>query len=177
MNINERIKCLRKELNLNQEDFGEKVGIARGHMANIETGRREVTEKTLKVICLQFNVNEEWLRYGTGDVFIETDETIIAELANQYHLDEIEKLILAYFLKLPKDKRKILKSCAYMLADMVIDNDKLYSDYEKEVKGMLSFNLTARGGLSALKMSKEEYEQSKQDVKNEPDCSDDRDLF
>ena len=58
MTINDRVKLLRKQLGLSQTEFGDKVGIAQGHMTNIETGRREVTEKSIKVICLQFNVNE-----------------------------------------------------------------------------------------------------------------------
>lgn len=69
MSINERIKTLRKALKLTQTEFGERVAIAQGHLTNIETGKREVTDKNVKIICLEFNVSENWLRNGEGDMF------------------------------------------------------------------------------------------------------------
>lgn len=69
MTINERIKLLRKALKLTQTEFGEKVAIAQGHLTNIETGKRDVTDKNIKIICLEFNVNENWLRTGEDEMF------------------------------------------------------------------------------------------------------------
>lgn len=70
--MNERIKKLRKEyLGLTLEKFGEKLGVKKSAVSLIEKGTNSVTEQMFKSICREFNVNPEWLRNGTGEVFIE----------------------------------------------------------------------------------------------------------
>lgn len=65
--MNERIRELRKLLNLNQEDFGHRLGVTKTAVSKMELGTYNVTDTILKLICREFNVNEEWLRTGTGD--------------------------------------------------------------------------------------------------------------
>lgn len=71
--IKERIKAIRKELNKTQEELGSILGITREGVASIESGRRNVTEKHIKFLCIESidgkYVNEEWLRTGEGDMF------------------------------------------------------------------------------------------------------------
>lgn len=69
MTINARIKDLRKTLGLTQIDFGSKIGIVQGHLTAIESGKRRVTEKTIKVICSSYGASEDWLRTGKGEMF------------------------------------------------------------------------------------------------------------
>lgn len=64
MTANERIKFLRKSLNLTIEKFGEALGVTRAAISNIENGNRNVTDQMFKSICREFNVREEWLRDG-----------------------------------------------------------------------------------------------------------------
>lgn len=64
MTINERIKFLRKSLDLTIEKFGGALGVTRAAISNIENGNRGVTEQMLKAICREFDVREEWLRDG-----------------------------------------------------------------------------------------------------------------
>lgn len=64
MTPNERIKLLRKSLNLTTEKFGEALGVTRAAISNIENGNRNVTEQMFKSICREFNIREEWLRDG-----------------------------------------------------------------------------------------------------------------
>ena len=67
--MNERLKELRKALRLSQEKFGELLGITKSGVSDIESGRREVTEK--HIIMLKNNgVNEDWIRTGNGDMFV-----------------------------------------------------------------------------------------------------------
>lgn len=68
--LNERVKELRKFLGLSGEKFGEKLGITRGAISNIENGSRNVTEQVVKSICREFGVNEKWLRTGEGEMFV-----------------------------------------------------------------------------------------------------------
>lgn len=67
--MNERIKKLRKELGLTQEKFGERIGIKKNSLSQIENGINNVTEQILKSICREFHVNEDWLRHDTGEMF------------------------------------------------------------------------------------------------------------
>lgn len=71
MGYGERIKLLRKELSLSQEAFGEKLGVGKTAVSKIEKEENKLTERNVTFICETFNVNECWLRNGTGDIFRE----------------------------------------------------------------------------------------------------------
>ena len=72
--MNERIIELRKFLNLSQTDFGKQIGISKSSVSDIEIGRISISERTIISICSKFNVNEEWLKTGNGNMFIEYDK-------------------------------------------------------------------------------------------------------
>lgn len=69
MDINERIKELRIALGLSGEKFGEKLGVTKVAISNIERGNRNLTDQMFKSICREFKVNENWLRTGEGEMF------------------------------------------------------------------------------------------------------------
>lgn len=74
--MNERLKQLRLTLNLSQEEFGKKIGIeSKAHISSLEKGKRNITDRIIKDICREFNVNEPWLRYGNGTMFEELTES------------------------------------------------------------------------------------------------------
>ncbi len=86
--MNERIKKLRRTLDLTQQEFADKIGIKRNSLANYETGRNTPIDAIVVSICREFNVNEEWLRNGIGEMFLPTDRNAdIARLTKQL-LDE-----------------------------------------------------------------------------------------
>lgn len=67
--MNERISLIRKESGLTQEEFGAKVGgLSRNYIWMIEKGDRVPSDRTISDICREFNVNEEWLRTGEGEM-------------------------------------------------------------------------------------------------------------
>lgn len=67
--MNARIKELRKSIKLSQEKFGERLGMSRDQINNVENGRAAVTEFLTRAICREFRVNEIWLRTGAGEPF------------------------------------------------------------------------------------------------------------
>lgn len=73
--INQRFKELRKQCKKSQEEWGEILGISRSGIADIEAGRRNVTNKHIKLLSVETidgkTINEEWLRNGTGKPFKE----------------------------------------------------------------------------------------------------------
>lgn len=78
--MKDRIKKIRKELDLTQQEFADKLGIKRNTVASYETGKSNLSDGAVSLICREFNVNEEWLRTGKGEMFIEQsqDEQIAA---------------------------------------------------------------------------------------------------
>lgn len=69
--ISERVKIVRKTLGLSGEKFGERLCITKSSISNIESGNRNLTEQNINAICREFNVNEDWLRNGNGEMFVD----------------------------------------------------------------------------------------------------------
>lgn len=67
--MNERIKEVRSALGISAEKFGAKIGVTRSAISKMELGVCNVSEQSIISICREFNVNEEWLRNGSGEMF------------------------------------------------------------------------------------------------------------
>lgn len=122
--MEERLKKLRKTLNLTQQKFADRIGIKRNSYANYETGRNIPLDAIIISICREFNVNEDWLRYGTGDMFLPTDRiTDIAKLTKKLLNEESVSF-----------KNRFIS----MLANLTVDEWELLEKKLKEVCGMNS---------------------------------------
>lgn len=73
MEIKDRIKLIRKEKKLTQVEFGDVIGVKGNTVTNYETGLRNPTDAVVKSICREFNVSEDWLRTGEGEMFSPLD--------------------------------------------------------------------------------------------------------
>lgn len=97
--VGERIKYIRKELNLTLEKFGERIGTKRNTMSAIETGRNAATDQMKKSICREFHVNYSFLEFGDVDPFIKNDTAIKVKVdqimsgENDFHKRLIESII------------------------------------------------------------------------------------
>lgn len=117
--MKDRIKELRNTLELSAEKFGARVGVTRSAISRIENGIVNVTDQMQKSICREFNVSEEWLRYGTGDMFIEQtrDEQIAAFVgrlqANED--DSFKKRFLSMLSALDESEWEVLEKMVLML--------------------------------------------------------------
>lgn len=69
--MNERLKIIRLKLKLTQDDFAKKINVTRSAISNYEKGTRNIMNRVIADICREFNVNEEWIRHGTGEMFIQ----------------------------------------------------------------------------------------------------------
>lgn len=79
--MNERIKKIRKTIGLTQQEFADSIKVKRNTVATYEMGRSIPSDAAISLICKQFDVNEEWLRSGTGEMFIEkTEDEEISEM-------------------------------------------------------------------------------------------------
>lgn len=68
--INTRFKELRIALKYSQKDFADNVGISRTHLSGIENGKDNPSMPLIKLVCLKYGVNEEWLIDEKGNMFI-----------------------------------------------------------------------------------------------------------
>lgn len=114
MDMNERIKMLRKEyLKLSQTSFGEKLGVNRDVINNIENNRLARPDQKLsliKLMCKEFSVNEDWLLNGTGPMFIEEEAFSLNSFVTQHGASDLELEILkAYFEIEPETRRKLIE--------------------------------------------------------------------
>lgn len=78
-NMSERLKILRKELGMTQQEFAEQLGVKRNTVGQWECGINALTKQVIISICRNFDVNECWLRTGTGEIFVhQTDDEQLA---------------------------------------------------------------------------------------------------
>lgn len=72
----ERVRLLRKELSLTQSDFGKRVGVGKTAISKIEKNENSLTDRMFNSICREFNVNEDWLRHGKGEMFLPVEDEV-----------------------------------------------------------------------------------------------------
>lgn len=84
-----RLKLLRSSLEMTMDEFGKKLGVTRAAVSNLENGHRELTNQMITSICREFNVNEDWLRSGAGEMFVKrTRNQQVADFVNDIMEEE-----------------------------------------------------------------------------------------
>lgn len=125
--ISIRLKELRKTLGLSQEAFGSKLGVQKSAISKIEKGENGLKEQLIKLICVEFNVNESWLKTGEGQMFNELsrEEAIteyIAGLVSDNSKDrDFEKRFFRAMASLSKEQWLVVQE---IMDKMVEDNEK-----------------------------------------------------
>ena len=112
MTENERIAQVRKKENLTMEKFGSRIGITKGAVSLIESGKNAISNTTRLAICREFGVSEEWLRNGIGGdeiVFERTANDAAAAFAKENGLENIEEVLLREYLQLEDKERETFR--------------------------------------------------------------------
>ena len=111
--MKERILELRKHLKLNQVQFGSKIQLKGNSISDLEKGKNAISDRVIADICREYNVNETWLREGTGSMFrpVKSDESLFAEQAAKLikSRDPVTIKAVAFLLKLINDGEDELK--------------------------------------------------------------------
>ncbi len=114
--MNERIKELRKTLQLTQEKFAARIGVKRNTVATYEMGRSTPSDAAVSLICREFGVNEAWLRSGEGEMFTpkSRDEEIAAfvDRALAGRPDSFKHRFVAMLSRLDEDGWELLEKMA-----------------------------------------------------------------
>ena len=124
MTQGERVKELRKSLGLTLEKFGNKLGVQKSAVSKIEKGENNLTEANIRAICREFGVDYMWLTTGEGEMFVDTDDDLLASIdrimagENEFH-------------------KKLLRWCATSLSDEELaflekQIDKFIPDFSKK---------------------------------------------
>lgn len=133
--MNERIASLRKEMGLTQKQFGERIGVQRGTVANYERGRNIPNETVLLMICREFGVRREWLESGEGEKFEKNSRyDIISEMSEESLKKENEafrRRLISVITELSESQLAILAVYAERIAGLN-NSDSGTPDEEKE---------------------------------------------
>ena len=123
--MNERIKGVRKSLGLTLEKFGKALGVTKQTMSRIENGVNNVTDQMFLSVCRVYNVNEDWLRNGTGEMFNKPSDEVgyYAEfLLEQDDMDSGLRLLIIDIIKAYVDLDDISKEVFMRYVNNLKDN-------------------------------------------------------
>lgn len=109
MTQGERVREIRKELGLTLEKFGEKLGVKKNAISQLENGRNALTDQMVKAICREYNVNYDYLMNGEGEMFGDLPQTVLDELCAQYDLDDLDRTLVEMYIEMPEQVRDYLK--------------------------------------------------------------------
>jgi transcriptional regulator with XRE-family HTH domain len=126
--MNERVKELRIFFKMSQTEFASRLGIGQAGLSAIEKGIRTLTERNIQLICSEFNVRENWLRYGEGDMFYNIppeDEYVraAAEIAKNEDEEIMRQVIVEYYGLNPEGK-KLFKNFLYSFVKSIKEKEE-----------------------------------------------------
>lgn len=115
--MKDRIKLIREQNKLSQEDFGNRIKIKRSAVSKIESGLNNPSDQTIALICSEFSINENWLRTGDGEMFsLQEDEeaAYVSELLEDTEnpLYDLIKAIMKTYSQTGEKEKAIIKAFA-----------------------------------------------------------------
>ncbi len=120
---NQRIRKLRRELDITQLEFAERIGVSRANIGKYETGISEPSAAVLSLICREFDVREEWLRNGEGEMFKPKPSDILDQLAYKYHFSEADYVLVEKFVNMRPEARQTLFDYMQEVTAAFMDNE------------------------------------------------------
>lgn len=108
MTINQRLKEVRKFLGFTQTEFGQKIGLKNSAVSKMEQDGSAVIDQNIRLICDTFQISEEWLRTGKGDMKADDDDIYIKKLAARYQLPGSHAAVMEAWLTLSSDERETI---------------------------------------------------------------------
>lgn len=119
--MKDRIKAVRKELALNQTDFGLRIGVKQGTVAAYENGSRIPLDSVIVSICREFGVSEQWLRTGEGEMFVrlsrEEEITKFAMSIVRNPDSEFQRRFVSVLAQLTPEQWQLMEQMAHQLID------------------------------------------------------------
>ena len=105
MEIYERLRYLREHLDLTTRVFGAAINMSGGAITNMEKGQRNITDRTIRDICREFNINENWLRTGEGEIFAQPKAFDLDSFLEKQEVSESELRFFRRYFEMDKETR------------------------------------------------------------------------
>lgn len=112
-----RLIAIREREKLNQEEFAKKIGVSRNFISLVETGKRNLSDRTIADICRTFNINETWFRTGGGEMFTPSPDGALEALAREYELSPGMYILIKRLLALKPENQQAAIDFAVKLAE------------------------------------------------------------
>lgn len=119
MTINSRIKNLRKKLGFTQAEFGEKISLKKTGASRIEQDGESVNPRVIQLICSNFNVSEQWLVEGKGEMFTNAEDQLLDKMAKAYNMNAEELAFARHWLEQPDEVRHAVIDYAMGLVEKI----------------------------------------------------------
>lgn len=116
-NIGKRIGELIEVLNIKKVRFAQRIKLDQSYITQLTNGKRNPSERTISDICREFNVREEWLRNGTGGMFLEFTEDEFSKAAAMLSNDPFVRSLIIEYWKLDEDSKKLFRNFIHKLSD------------------------------------------------------------
>lgn len=121
ISLNERLKKLRKALNLTQREFAERIGIKQNTLATYEIGRNQPIDAVVNLICREFNVSEPWLKTGEGEMFVQRSrDEELSEFVDKLLAEEstsFRRRLVSALSRLSPEQWELLEAVALKLME------------------------------------------------------------
>ena len=121
--MKDRIKKLRKSLDMTQQEFADRIGVKRNTIGQYEIGRNEPIDTVINLICREFGVSEEWPRTGSGEMFSPAPTDVLDQLAQKYKLSNAAYIMIEKFVNLNPDKQAGLIDFCMEVSKAIIESD------------------------------------------------------
>lgn len=144
MTTGERVRNIRKELGFTLDEFGARIGLKNAAVSLIENNRRTLTDTVAKAISREFNISEEWLKTGKGEMKTATVSGAAAEIAARLGLGPWATQALERFIALgPEEQRAFLETLEKLLGPASVDReptiDEKIESYRSELEAQETF--------------------------------------
>ena len=115
--IGYRIGALIEALGMKKVRFAERINIDQSYVTQLTSGKRNPSDRTISDICREFNVREEWLRNGSGEMFLDFTEDEFAKAAAMLSNDAFVRSLIVEYWKLDDDSKKLFRDFIHRLSD------------------------------------------------------------
>jgi len=122
-NIGERIGMLIEALGMKKVRFAERLKIDQSYVTQLTSGKRNPSDRTISDICREFNVREEWLRNGSGKMFLDFTEDEFAKAAATLSNDIFVRSMIIEYWKLDEDSKKLFRNFIHKLSDSMKEQE------------------------------------------------------
>ena len=119
--MKDRIREVRKSLKMTQAEFAKALGTTRTAYAKYEYGLVEPSDTTIRLVCSTFNISENWLRFGKGNMHLKSKEERLDEIAEELQLTPNQTKVFHILMGLPSEKREVIANAFFLICD---ENDR-----------------------------------------------------